>query len=86
MSQDGDKVRYEDQGPISLGPIYSQTEGLHYMLNFTVALALFIGCALLWLAFKGRVLWLKVWSLGLILASLGYLGAALLGLTGQAPA
>lgn len=78
-------MRYPDQDPSSLGPIYSQTEGLHYMLNFTVALALFIGCALLWLGFKGRVLWLKVWSLGLILASIAYLGAALLGLTGQGP-
>jgi hypothetical protein len=82
---DRSNMRYEDQGSIPLEPIYSQTEGLHYMLNFTVALALFIGCALLWLGIKGRVLWLKVWSLGLILASLAYLGAALLGLTGRGP-
>jgi hypothetical protein len=79
-------MRYEtqDNTPL-LDPVYAQTEGLHFMLNFTVVLALMIGAVLLWLGLKGRVLWLQVWSLGLILASLGYLGAAMLGLTGQGP-
>ena len=33
--------------------IYSQSSGLHFMLNFTVALALIIGLALLWLGRRG---------------------------------
>ncbi len=73
-------MRYQDNGTAPLEPVYSQTEGLHFMLNFTVSLALLIGCALLWLSFKGRVMWLKVWSIGLIAASLAYLGAAIFGL------
>lgn len=76
-------MRYEDG--VILEPVYSQTAGLHFMLNFTVGLALLIGCVLLWLSLRGRVLWLRVWSLGLILASLGYLGAAVFGLTGLRP-
>ena len=76
-------MRYESQDGIPLGPVYAQTDGLHYMLNFTVMLALMIGCVLLWLGIKGKVMWLKVWSFGLILASIGYLIAAMLGLTGQ---
>jgi hypothetical protein len=72
-------MRYTDDG-VALEPVYSQTAGLHFMLNFTVGLALLIGCVLFWLSLRGRV---KVWSLGLILASLGYLGAAIVGLTGS---
>jgi hypothetical protein len=71
-------VRYQED---SLGPVYSQTDGLHFMLNFTVSLALVIGVILLWLAVRGRVMWLKVWSVGLVLASVAYLAAAALGLT-----
>jgi hypothetical protein len=61
--------------------VYSQSTGLHVMLNFTVALALLIGIALWWLGRRGRVLWLQVWSLGLVLFSAGYLVAAALGMT-----
>jgi hypothetical protein len=71
-------VRYNAE---ALGPVYSQTDGLHFMLNFTVALGLVIGVVLLWLGWRGRVLWLQVWSVGLVVASLAYLGAAALGLT-----
>jgi len=60
--------------------VYSQSSGLHFMLNFTVALALIIGVALLWLGRKGRVLWLQVWSAGLIFFSVLYLAAAAIGL------
>ena len=77
-------MRYESDDSVLTQPVYAQTEGLHFMLNFTVTLALVIGGVLLWLGVKGRVLWLEVWSLGLILASVAYLGAAVLGLTGRA--
>ena len=59
--------------------VYSQSEGLHFMLNFTVALALVIGIALWWLGRTGKVLWLQVWSIGLVVFSTAYLGAAALG-------
>jgi hypothetical protein len=60
--------------------IYSETAGLHFMLNFTVALALLIGVLLWWLARRGRVLWLQVWSIGLVVFSVAYLAAAAAGL------
>ncbi len=44
------------------------------MLNFTVALSLLIGLGLWWLGRKGRVLWLQVWSIGLVVFSVAYLG------------
>jgi hypothetical protein len=74
-------MRYEEG---SVAPaemqVYSQSEGLHFMLNFTVALALLIGIALWWLGRRGRVLWLQVWSIGLVIFSIAYLGAAIAGL------
>ena len=60
-------------------PVYSQSEGLHFMLNFTVALALLIGIVLWWLGRTGKVLWLQVWSIGLVFFSIAYLIAAALG-------
>ena len=48
-------------------------------LNFTVALGLIIGVVLLWLGRRGRVLWLQVWSAGLVVFSIAYLGAAVMG-------
>ncbi len=71
-------MRYQEDA--ALEPIYSQTSGLHFMLNFTVTLALLVGVVLLWLGLKGRVMWLTVWSVGLIIASVLYLGAAAMGL------
>lgn len=72
-------MRYpSDETPSLVGlPIYSQSDGLHFMLNFTVVLALLIGVVLLWLGRKGRVLWLQVWSAGLVVVSIAYLGYAI---------
>jgi len=74
-------MRYEsvDDAIVMDMPVYSQSEGLHFMLNFTVALALLIGIALWWLGRTGRVLWLQVWSIGLVFFSVAYLIAAALG-------
>jgi hypothetical protein len=74
-------MRYEatEGAPVSEMQIYSQSDGLHFMLNFTVALALIIGIALWWLGRAGRVLWLQVWSIGLVVFSVAYLIAAALG-------
>jgi hypothetical protein len=60
--------------------VYSDSSGLHFMLNFTVALALIIGLALWWLGRNGQVLWLQVWSIGLVVFSIAYLVAAAMGL------
>lgn len=75
-------MRYEvtEDTDLAQMQVYSQSDGLHFMLNFTVALALLIGVVLWWLARRGRVLWLKVWSIGLVFFSIAYLGAAAAGL------
>lgn len=70
-------MRYSEMPPLE--PLYSQSSHLNHMLLFTVVLGFFIGMALLWLGRHGRVLWLTVWSIGLILASLAYVGAYLAG-------
>lgn len=74
-------MRYQEgeEIPLEQMPIYAQSEGLHFMLIFTVSLALVIGLVLWWLSNQGRVLWLKVWSIGLVVFSVTYLGAAALG-------
>jgi hypothetical protein len=76
-------MRYSEEqtdDPMQGMQIYSQSDGLHFMLNFTVTLALMIGLLLFWLARRGRVMWLSVWSAGLVLFSVAYLVAAMLGL------
>ena len=76
-------MRYEatEGMPIEDMVRYPDSDGLHFMLNFTVSLALVIGIVLWVLGRRGRVLWLQVWSIGLVLASAAYLGAAVAGLT-----
>lgn len=59
--------------------IYAQSEGLQFMLTFSVTLGLIIGVVLLWLGRHGRVLWLQAWSVGLIVVSIAYLAADMLG-------
>jgi len=75
-------MRYElsELDPLTELPVYSQSDGLHFMLNFTVSLALVIGIGLWWLGRTGRVLWLQVWSVGLVVSSVAYLGAAAMGM------
>lgn len=75
-------MRYEatEEVPLEQMTIYSESAGLHFMLNFTVSLALLIGIGLWWLGRRGRVLWLQVWSIGLVFFSIAYLVAAALGL------
>ena len=46
---------------------------------FALLAALLIGVALLWLGRKGRIMWLQVWSAGLIFFSVLYLAAATMG-------
>lgn len=62
-------------------PLYVNTPHLQHTLLFTVVLAFFIGAALLYLGRRGRVMWLTVWSIGLMIASLLYVGAYFSGMT-----
>jgi hypothetical protein len=73
-------MRYADT-PLA-EPLYLTSSNLQNTLLFTVVLAFFIGMVLLYLGVRGRVLWLKVWSIGLMLASLCYVGAYFAGMTG----
>ena len=49
------------------------TEGTHMRMDMAYWMSLPIGLALLWMAIKGRVMWLKVWSVGLIALGIGIL-------------
>jgi hypothetical protein len=49
------------------------------MLVFTAVLGLIIGLVCIGLGWQGRFMWLKVWGLGLTLASLVYLVHLLAG-------
>ena len=63
-------MRYREEIPPEL-----LTENLSSgMLLFTVSLAFVIGIILMWLGYKGKQMWLVFWSVGLIMASLSYLG------------
>jgi hypothetical protein len=72
-------MRYAETESALLEPLYSQSDTLHHMLLFTVVLAFVIGLLLFWLGRHGRVLWLTVWSAGLVLASVAYVFAYLAG-------
>lgn len=54
-------------------PDYPYTEGTHMIMNMAYSMSIPIGLLLLWLAFKGRILWLKVWSVGLMVLGIGFL-------------
>jgi len=46
------------------------------MLLLTVVIGLVVGMVLIWLARLGRQMWLMVWSVGLVLASIAYIAWA----------
>lgn len=72
-------MRYTD--PAVTEPLYINSSNLQNTLLFAVVLAFFIGAVLLYLGRRGRVLWLTVWSIGLMLSSLLYIGAYFAGMT-----
>ena len=49
------------------------------MLLFTVIIGLVVGIVLIWLARKGRQMWLLAWSVGLVLVSIVYVGYLAVG-------
>ncbi len=46
---------------------------MHNMLSLSMILAIVVGMVLFFAARRGNVLWMKVWSLSLILLSVAYL-------------
>ena len=54
-------------------------ESTQMMLQMSYFMSIPIGLILLWLGIRGRVLWLKVWSVGLIVLGIGLLANDYLG-------
>ena len=54
-------------------PDHPYTEGTHMMLDMAYWMSIPIGLILLWMAIKGRIMWLKVWSIGLMALGIGIL-------------
>ena len=54
-------------------------ESMHSMLTLSMVLAIVIGTVLYAAGRHGKILWLKVWSIGLVISSLGYLIGDLAG-------
>ncbi len=48
------------------------------VLLLTVVISIVVGIVLIWLARLGKQMWLMVWSVGLVLSSIAYLGWAAL--------
>ena len=63
--------------PDNIPPEQLTVNASNDMLLFTAALSIVIGIILTYMGYKGRVLWMVTWSLGLIICSL-LLGASLL--------
>jgi len=64
-------MRYpEGQAP---DPLYPHSESMHHMLTLSMVMAILIGVVLFVLGRRGNILWMKVWSLILIVLSVAYL-------------
>ena len=50
-------------------------ENTELMLDMAYWMSIPVGLLLLWLGIKGRIMWLKVWSVGLMLLGIGILVA-----------
>lgn len=70
-------MRYrEGQGPDPDAPYGAL---MHDMLTLSMLIGVVVGVCLLVLGRRGRSLWLTVWSAGLVLCSVLYLGADAIG-------
>ena len=64
-------MRYLENAPPD--PNLPYGESMHSMLTLSMILAIVIGSILYAAGRHGKILWLKVWSVGLIVCSLLYL-------------
>ena len=70
-------MRYREGQQVDPDNPYS--ENTHMMLEMAYWMSIPIGLALLWIAIKGRVMWLSVWSVGLMALGIGILLKEYLG-------
>ncbi len=54
-------------------PLYPHSQSMHQMLTLSMVMAIIIGIVLLLLGIRGNIMWLKVWSVLLVLLSVTYL-------------
>jgi len=64
-------LRYREGQEVD--PDNPYTENTHMMLEMAYWMSIPVGLVLLWMAIKGRVMWLMVWSVGLIALGVGIL-------------
>lgn len=72
-------MRYREEDPAP-NPDYPYSQDMHAMLSVSVVLSLMIGILLLYLGRRGKVMWLRWWSGGLIACSVVYLGLDAIGI------
>lgn len=64
-------MRYPDgQAP---DPLNAYSENMHHMLTLSMVMAIVIGVVLFVLGRHGNIMWLKVWSIILIVLAVAYL-------------
>ena len=71
-------MRYPEGQPPDPSEPYGQT--MHDMIALSMVFGIVIGVCLYAAGRHGGVLWMKVWSLCLLVLSVGYLGADAFGL------
>lgn len=64
-------MRYPDG--VTPDPNAPYGDSMHNMLSLSMFLAIVIGIVLFIAARRGNILWMKVWSLALVVLSVGYL-------------
>jgi len=64
-------MRYREGQQVD--PNNPYTENTHMMLEMAYFMSIPVGLLLLWMGIKGRIMWLKVWSVGLMALGVGIL-------------
>ena len=71
-------MRYLENAPVDASTPYG--ESMHNMLTLSMWMSIVIGAALFVAGRHGKILWLKTWSIGLVLCSITYLAGDALNL------
>jgi len=64
-------VRYPENAPPN--PDVPYGESMHSMLTLTMWMSIVIGIALFIAAKHGNIMWMKAWSVGLIVCNIAYI-------------
>ena len=70
-------MRYPEGQPPDLDAPYGST--MHDMLTLSMLISIVIGVCLYLAGRHGNMMWMKAWSVGLLVCSVVYLGADALG-------